>query len=38
MALDDHIPSKNSLTDKNWEVVELVHRVLKPFKSAMIVL
>ena len=26
------------MTDNNWEVIELVHKVLKPFKPAMIIL
>ena len=38
MALDDHIILKKVLTNKNWEVIELVHKVLKLFKSAMIFL
>jgi hypothetical protein len=38
MALDDQIPAQKVLTNKDWEVIELVHKVLKPFKSAMIVL
>ena len=38
MALDDQIPSKKVLADDDWEAIELVHKVLKPFKSDMIVL
>ena len=38
MAFYDQIPSKKVLTDKYWEVIELVHKVFKPFKSDMIVL
>ena len=38
MTLDDHIPSKKLLTKRDWEVIELVHNFLKPFKSSMIVL
>ena len=38
MALYDNIPSKKLLTYESWEVIELVHNVLKPFNSAMIVL
>ena len=38
MALNDQIPLKKVLTDEDWEVIELVHKVLKPFKSAIIFL
>ena len=38
MELDDQIPSKKVLTDGDWEVIKLVHKVLKPSESAMIVL
>ena len=38
MALDNQIPPQKILTDEDWEVIELVHKALKPFKSAMIVL
>ena len=38
MALDGQIPSKKVLTYDYWGLIELVHKVLKPFKSDMIVL
>ena len=31
MSLDDHIPLKMVLTDEDWEVIDLVHKVLKKF-------
>ena len=37
MALDGQIPSKKVLTYDYWGLIELVHKVLKPFKSATIV-
>ena len=38
MELDGNITPNKVLTDGDWEVIELLHRVLKPFKSAMIVM
>ena len=38
MELDDRVPSKKVSTDKDWEVIEMLHKVLKPLKSAMIFL
>jgi hypothetical protein len=38
VAVDNQIPAAKILTDTDWEVIELIHKVLKPFKSAQTVL
>ena len=38
ISLDSKIPLKKILTDEDWEVIEMLCKVLKPFKSSMIVL
>ena len=38
MELDDHITPKKVLTDEECEVIGMVHKVLKPFKSDILVL